>query len=351
MAPALARNATEPLFLRACRRERVERTPVWLMRQAGRSLPEYRALREKWSLEQIVAQPDLCAEVTLQPVRRLGVDAAVMFADIMLPLRGMGVEFELVDSVGPVINNPIRSAQDVEAMRTTHAAESVPYLLEAVRMVAQASPVPVIGFAGGPFTLASYLIEGRPSRTFLRTKEFMYSEPVAFALLLDKLSRVMADYLRAQVMAGARALQLFDSWVGALSPTDYARRVLPYTQRIFEATADLQVPRIHFGTATAGLLELIASSGAEVVALDWRIELDAGWKLVGHDRGIQGNLDPAVLLGPRELVVEGAREVLRRAGGRPGHVFNLGHGVLPSSPLENLQSLVETVHAETVAVV
>ena len=316
---------------------------MWLMRQAGRSLPEYRALREKWSLEQIVAQPELCAEVTLQPVRRLGVDAAVMFADIMLPLRGMGIDFELVESVGPVIANPIRSAQDVRALRTPAAAESVPQVLDAIRLVARESPVPVICFAGGPFTLASYAIEGRPSRDFVLTKQFMYREPDAFEQLLDKLSSVMAEYLSAQVAAGAEALQLFDSWVGALSPADYESRVLPFTRRIFDATHRLRVPRIHFGTATAGLLELIASSGADVISLDWRIDLDTGWRRVGHDRGIQGNLDPATLLGSAEDVVGGVRQVLRRAAGRPGHVFNLGHGVLPGSSLENLQALVETV--------
>jgi len=316
---------------------------VWLMRQAGRSLPEYRALRERWSLEEIVAQPELCAEVTLQPVRRLGVDAAVMFADIMLPLRGMGVDFELVESVGPVVANPIRSAKDVDAIRTPPGPEAAPQVVEAVRMVFEQSPVPVICFAGGPFTLASYLIEGKPSRTFAMTKEFMYREPKAFALLLRKLSQVMIVYLQAQVEAGGQAVQLFDSWVGALSPSDYERRVLPFTRSIFDAIAIMGVPSIHFGTSTAGLLELIASAGPDVVSLDWRIDLDEGWRRVGHDRGVQGNLDPAVLLGPSEGVVEGVREVLRRAAGRRGHVFNLGHGVLPDSSLENLQALVETV--------
>jgi len=313
------------------------------MRQAGRSLPEYRALRERWSLEEIVAQPELCAEVTLQPVRRLGVDAAVMFADIMLPLRGMGVDFELVESVGPVVANPIRSAKDVDAIRTPPGPEAAPQVVEAVRMVFEQSPVPVICFAGGPFTLASYLIEGKPSRTFATTKEFMYREPKAFALLLRKLAQVMIGYLQAQVEAGGQAVQLFDSWVGALSPSDYERRVLPYTRSIFDAIAIIGVPGIHFGTSTAGLLELIASTGPDIVSLDWRIDLDEGWRRVGHDRGVQGNLDPAVLLGPREGVVEGVREVLRRAAGRRGHVFNLGHGVLPDSSLENLQALVETV--------
>lgn len=343
-------TTTKPLLLRACVREAVERTPVWLMRQAGRSLPEYRALRERWSLEQIVAQPELCAEVTLQPVRRLGVDAAVMFADIMLPLRGMGIDFELVESVGPVVENPIRTAEAVDALRTPSAAESVPQVLDAVRIVARESPVPVICFAGGPFTLASYAIEGRPTRDFLLTKEFMYREPGAFAQLLDKLATVMAEYLRAQVAAGAQALQLFDSWVGALSPTDYQMRVLPFTRRIFGATGALGVPMIHFGTSTAGLLELIASTGADVVSLDWRVDLDAGWERVGHDRAVQGNLDPAVLLGPAQGVVEAARRVLRQAAGRPGHIFNLGHGVLPGSSLENLQALVETVREGVPAV-
>jgi uroporphyrinogen decarboxylase len=340
----------ESLFLRACRKEPVERTPVWLMRQAGRSLPEYRALRERWSLEEIVAQPELCAEVTLQPVRRLGVDAAVMFADIMLPLRGMGVDFELVESVGPVIAKPIRTAEAVDDLRTPPAAESVPQLLNAVTIVARESPVPVICFAGGPFTLASYLIEGRPVRDFLLTKQFMYREPAAFALLLDKLATVMSEYLTAQVEAGARALQIFDSWVGALSPADYESRVLPYTKRIFEATRELAVPRIHFGTATAGLLELIASSGADVISLDWRIDIGAGWKRIGYGLGVQGNLDPATLLGPVENVIAGAHKVLRGAGGRAGHIFNLGHGVLPGSSLENLQALVETVREGVPAV-
>ena len=332
------------LFLDAANRRSVERTPVWLMRQAGRSLPEYRKLRERWTLVDIVAQPDLCAEVTLQPVRRLEVDAAVMFADIMLPLRGMGVDFELVEAVGPVIDRPVRTPADVEALREPEGVEAAPQVIDAVRRVVAESPVPVICFCGAPFTLASYLIEGRPSRDFLITKEFMYREPAAFAALLEKLAAVMAEYLTAQVRAGAQALQLFDSWVGALSPSDYRSRVLPHTQRIFEATAALGVPRIHFGTGTAGLLELIAMSGADVVSLDWRVDLDAGWRRLGHHLGVQGNLDPAGLLGPKDVMVGAAREVLRRAGGRAGHVFNLGHGVLPGSPVENLQALVETVH-------
>lgn len=336
-------------LLRALRRQPVDTTPVWLMRQAGRSLPEYRALRERYSLREIVAEPDLCAEVTLQPVRRLGVDGAVMFADIMLPLAGMGVDFELVESVGPVVERPMRSPEDIEKLAVPDGAEAAPQVVEAVRRVVAESPVPVICFAGGPFTLASYLIEGRPSREHTLTKQFMYREPMAFDRLLGKLAAVMAGYLTAQVRAGAAAIQVFDSWAGALAPEDYEARVAPHTRALLEATAELGVPRIHFGTMTAGLLEAIAATGPDVVSLDWRVGLEEGWRRVGFERGVQGNLDPAVLLGPPELVRERAKELLRQAGGRPGHVFNLGHGVLPQTPLENLQLLVETVHEGVVA--
>jgi len=332
-------------FLDAARRKPVDATPVWLMRQAGRSLPEYRALRERWTLAEIVAQPELCAEVTLQPVRRLGVDAAVMFADIMLPLRGMGVEFELVENVGPVIAHPIAGVADVERLRVPDGEEAAPHVITAVRQVAAESPVPVIGFSGAPFTLASYLIEGRPSRDFTKVKAFMFTQPRAFESLLEKLAATMAGYLVAQVHAGVQAVQLFDSWVGALALEDYESRVVKHTRAILEALAPLGVPRIHFGTNTAGLLQAIARSGPDVVSLDWRVPLDEGWQRVGHDRGVQGNLDPAVLLGPADLVRERARDVLRRADGRLGHVFNLGHGVLPETSVENLQLLIETVHS------
>jgi len=336
-------------FLEAANHRPVDVTPVWLMRQAGRSLPEYRKLRERWSLVDIVAQPELCAEVTLQPVRRLGVDAAVMFADIMLPLRGMGVEFELVENVGPVVARPVESAADVDRLVVPAGEDAAPQVITAVRYVVEQSPVPVIAFSGAPFTLASYLIEGRPSRDFARVKAFMYSQPDAFETLLQKLAATMAAYLRAQVAAGASAVQLFDSWVGALAVEDYETRVLPHTRSIFDALRASGVPRIHFGTDTAALLESITSTGPDIVSLDWRVPLEAGWERVGHDRGIQGNLDPAVLLGPPGLVRERARDILRRAGGRPGHIFNLGHGVLPATPLENLQILVETVHEWRVA--
>jgi uroporphyrinogen decarboxylase len=332
-------------FLEAARRQKVDVTPVWLMRQAGRSLPEYRKLRERYTLAEIVAQPELCAEVTLQPVRRLGVDAAVMFADIMLPVRGMGVDFELVENVGPVIANPIRAAGDVERLRVPEGDEAAPHVITAVRHVVARSPVPVICFAGAPFTLGSYLIEGRPSRTFEKVKAFMFNEPQSFELLMQKLATTMTGYLKAQVAAGASALQLFDSWVGALAPEDYESRVAPHTRAIFSDLASLGVPRIHFGTGTAGLLELIAATGPDIVSLDWRVNLDEGWKRVGTGRGVQGNLDPAVLLGPAEVVRSRAVDVLRRANGRAGHIFNLGHGVPPDASVANLQLLVETVHS------
>jgi uroporphyrinogen decarboxylase len=283
--------------------------------------------------------------VTLQPVRRLGVDAAVMFADIMLPLRGMGVDFDLVESVGPVIADPLRRPEDVDRLRVPDGEEAAPNVISAVRRVVKESPVPVVCFAGAPFTLASYLLEGRPSRDFSVTKRFMYTEPEAFERLLGKLAETMSGYLGAQVRAGASAIQLFDSWVGALAPDDYESRVASHTRAVFEAIEPLGVPRIHFGTGTAALLEAIAATGPDLVSLDWRVRLDEGWRRVGLGRGVQGNLDPAVLLAPGDVVQRQAREVLRLAGGRPGHVFNLGHGVLPETPLENLQLLVDTVHA------
>ena len=332
-------------FLDAARGKAVDVTPVWLMRQAGRSLPEYRKLRERYSLADIVAQPDLCAEVTLQPVRRLSVDAAVMFADIMLPLRGMGVDFELVENVGPVVAHPITRAGDVERLLTPSGEEAAPQVITAVRRVVAESSVPVICFSGAPFTLASYLIEGRPTRTFEKVKAFMDTQPEAFDLLLSKLATTMSAYLAAQVAAGAEAVQIFDSWVGALALVDYESRVAPHTRAIFDSLASLGVPRIHFGTDTAHLLEAIAATGPDIVSLDWRVPLDAGWSRIGHRRGIQGNLEPAVLLGPPDLVRDRARDVLRRAGGHPGHIFNLGHGVLPDTSVESLQLLVETVHS------
>jgi uroporphyrinogen decarboxylase len=339
-------------FLAACARRPVDTTPVWMMRQAGRSLPAYRELRQRYSLLEIAQEPELCAEVTLMPIRTLDVDAAIMFADIMLPLAGLGVAFELVEDLGPVVADPIRSRAQVDAMTAVPAEESVPWILGTIRLLRREleGVVPLIGFSGAPFTLASYLIEGRPSRDFARTKAMMFSDPATWHALMGRLTDMVIDYLTAQVDAGIQALQLFDSWVGALSPEDYRTHVAPHTAAIFSATAGLGIPRIHFGTNTATLLEAMARPGPgdaapDVVGVDWRVPLDGAWERIGFQQGIQGNLEPAVLLGPPELVAQRARAVLHAAGGRPGHIFNLGHGVLPDSPLDNLKLLVDTVHS------
>ena len=329
---------SEPLLVRACRREAVERTPVWFMRQAGRSLPEYRALREKHPFFELAMTPELCAEVTLQPVRRHDVDAAVMFADIMTPVVSMGVDVKLVEGVGPVIEQPIRTATDVDRLRVGEPPEAV---LEAVRLVRTELPPDkaVIGFCGGPFTVAGYLVEGKPSRDFLAVKELMYREPAVWHALMEKLASTFGTYVQAKVRAGADVIQLFDSWVGALSPADYDEFVALHSARILGA---LDEPTIHFGTGTASLLGNMAAAGGDVIGVDWRIELDRAWGGIG-DRGIQGNLDPALLVGPWERVEAGARDVLRRAGGRAGHVFNLGHGVLPNTDPEVLTRLVALI--------
>jgi len=317
------------------------------MRQAGRSLPEYRELRKRYGLFDIVAAPELCAEVTLQPVRRHDVDAAVMFTDIMFPVLGMGVEVELVENVGPVISRPVRSATDVERLQVPEPEESVQAILDAVRLVRAAlrDDQAVIGFCGGPFTVAGYLVEGRPSREFTTVKTMMYREPETWHALMDKLADTFAAYVAAKARAGADVIQVFDSWVGALSPTDYEEFVAPYSARIFSA---VDVPTIHFGTGTATILSAMADAGGDVIGLDWRVPLDVGWADVGEDHGVQGNLDPAVLLGPWERVESETRAILVRAGGRPGHVFNLGHGVPPETDPAVLGRLTELVHEVSV---
>ncbi|HEY6151456.1 MAG TPA: uroporphyrinogen decarboxylase [Gaiellaceae bacterium] len=336
----------KPLLVRACRRESVERTPVWFMRQAGRSLPEYRELRKRYGLFEVCRQPELCAEVTLQPVRRHGVDAAVMFADIMLPVLGMGIDVELVENVGPVVAEPVRSQADVERLVVPDPEESVPFVLEAVRLVREelAPEQAVIGFAGGPFTVAGYLIEGKPTRDFALTKACMYGEPEVWHGLMDKLAATFAPYVAACSQAGADVIQLFDSWVGALSVDDYREFAAPYSAQVLDA---VDVPTIHFATGDAHLLEERAAVGGDVVGVDWRVPLDRAWEQIGADRGIQGNLDGAVLLGPWDRVAEAAEGVLERAGGRPGHIFNLGHGVLPQTDPAALRRLVELVHERT----
>ena len=317
------------------------------MRQAGRSLPEYRELRKRHGLFDIVGEPELCAEVTLQPVRHHDVDAAVMFTDIMFPVLAMGVDVELVENIGPVVARPVRSRGDVDKLVVPEPLESVPTILEAVRIVRMAlrEDQAVIGFCGGPFTVAGYLIEGKPSREFLNVKTMMYRDPATWHALMEKLTETFARYVVAKADAGADAIQLFDSWVGALSPSDYEEFVAPYSARILAA---VDVPTIHFGTGTATLLSTMAEAGGDVIGLDWRIPLDRGWAEVGDERGVQGNLDPALLLAPWERIEAETRAILDRAGGRPGHVFNLGHGVPPDTDPAVLRRLTEFVHEATV---
>jgi len=333
----------DPLLVRAARREPVERTPVWFMRQAGRSLPEYRAVRERHSFWEVAHTPELCAEVTLQPVRRHRVDAAVLFADIVTPVLGMGIDVELVEGVGPVIAEPVATAADVERLKLPDPEQAYAPVLEAVRIVRGelGTDQALVGFCGGPFTVAGYLVEGKPTRDFARVKELMYREPGVWHALLDRLADGFAAYVAAQAAAGADVIQLFDSWVGVLSVADYDEFVAPYSARVLAA---VDVPTIHFGTGTMHLLPAMAVAGGDGIGLDWRMPLDDGWAAVGFEHAVQGNLDPAVLLGPRERIEAAARDVLARAGGRPGHVFNLGHGVLPDTDPDTLTRLVEFVH-------
>jgi uroporphyrinogen decarboxylase len=315
------------------------------MRQAGRYLPEYRALRARLSFLELCKDPDAAAEVTVLPVERLGVDAAILFADILLVLEPMGVGLEFSRGEGPVIARPVREAADVARLREPEPAEAVPFVFETVRRAraALADRVPLIGFAGAPFTVASYLIEGGGSRDYARTKRLMYQEPGAWNDLLSMLSRVLARYLGGQIAAGAQAVQLFDSWVGCLAPDDYRAFVLPHTRALIQALPRT-VPVIHFGTGTAGLLPLMREAGGDVIGLDWRVDLGEAWARLGHDVGVQGNLDPAALLAPPDDIRRRVGTILARAGGRPGHVFNLGHGVLPETPVEHVRAMVDAVH-------
>jgi uroporphyrinogen decarboxylase len=324
----------------------VERTPIWFMRQAGRSLPEYRELRKRFTLFEVCRRPELCAEVTLQPVAAHGVDAAVMLADNMLPVLGLGLEVELVENVGPVVDRPVETMADVERLRVPEPDEAVPFVLEAVRLVrGELAPArAVVGFCGGPFTVAGYLIEGKPTRGFVKTKRCMYAAPKVWHALAEKLAETFARYVAAQVRAGADVIQLFDSWVGALSVADYAEFAAPYSERILQSVA---APTIHFGTGTAHLLGYMAEAGGDVIGLDWRIPIERGWELVGFARGVQGNLDPALLLGPFERAAAATDGILAAVAGRQGHVFNLGHGVLPDTDPADLRRLVELVHERT----
>jgi uroporphyrinogen decarboxylase len=350
----MASSAAPPVtgadrFLAAARRQPTDRTPIWFMRQAGRCLAGYRELRERYDILTLTRTPELCARVTLMPVEEFGVDAAVMYADIMLPLIGMGVPFSIDPGIGPIIHAPLRSQRDIEALRIVDPREATPDLFEAIRLVRVelAGRHALIGFAGGPFTVASYMIEGRPTKDFARTKGLLYSEPAQWHTLMNTLTGVTISYLQAQIEVGAQVVQLFDSWAGALSRDAYESHVLPYTTRIFAALREAGVPTIHFATNTAHLLELMASAGSDVISVDWRLPLDVAWRAIGDALGIQGNLEPAALAGSFDVAVTEARAVLARAAGRPGHIFNLGHGVLPETPSDHLRRLVELVHLET----
>jgi uroporphyrinogen decarboxylase len=332
-------------FLRACRRESVPFTPVWLMRQAGRYMPEYRAVRSRTSFLELCKTPSLAAEVTVTAAERLGVDAAIIFADILLILEPMGIQLEFAHGEGPVIHNPVQTKTDVDRLREVEDVGSLEFVFEAIRQCRSAlrPDLPLIGFSGAPFTLASYMIEGGGSRNYVLTKSLMYNDAGAWHALMSLISRALVKYLNAQIAAGAQAVQLFDSWVGCLSPDDYKEYVLPHTQSVIK---NLQsgVPVIHFGTGTASFLELMRKAGGDVIGFDWRVRLDDAWKRVGHDVAVMGNLDPVVLFANKDHIRNEARDILQQAAGQPGHIFNLGHGILPDTPVDNVIELVEFVH-------
>ncbi|MBI4591086.1 MAG: uroporphyrinogen decarboxylase [Candidatus Rokubacteria bacterium] len=332
-------------FLSACRREPAEYTPVWVMRQAGRYMPEYRAIRARLGFLELCKNPEAAAEVTLLPVERLGVDAAIIFADILLPVEPMGVGLEFAKGEGPLIHRPVRTAADLNRLADVDPGEATPFVFEAIRKVCAAlkERVPLIGFAGAPFTLASYLIEGGPSREYLHTKRLMHDDPATWHALMERLVKVTVGYVNGQIAAGAQAVQLFDSWVGTLSPDDYRECVLPHSRATIDGLTP-GVPVIHFGTGTAGLLELMREAGGDVIGLDWRVDLGAAWKRVGYDVAVQGNLDPGLLLARPAEIRRAVRAILQRAGGRPGHIFNLGHGVLPETPVDHVGAMVDMVH-------
>ena len=333
-------------FLKACRREPVDVTPVWFMRQAGRYMSDYRALRLRYSLLDICRSPELAVAVTLQPVDVIEVDAAILFSDLLIPFTPMGLDFDFIKGEGPAIAHPIRCAGDVDRLRRFDPRDALPFVFETIRVLRSelVDRVPLIGFGGAPFTLAAYAIEGGPSTTYARTKAFMYAQPRAWHRLCERFAEMMSDYLAAQVEAGVQAVQLFDSWAGALSRADYREFAHPHSSRILRAIRSLGVPVVHFGVGTAAILPDLADAGGDVIGVDWRLPLDEAWAVVGHDRALQGNLDPALLLGPPERLFDAADDVLRRAGGREGHIFNLGHGILPSTSLEHVQELAKRVH-------
>lgn len=332
-------------FLNACKRKDVDCTPVWMMRQAGRYLEEYREIRKKHSFLEMCKTPELVVEVTLQPVRRFEIDAAIIFADILLPLEHMGIDFEFTKGEGPHIKNPIRTIEDIKNLRPISPFEQMPYLFEAIKNVLSElnGQVPLIGFSGAPFTLASYVIEGGGSRNYENTKALMYSEPKAWHLLMEKLTDMVIVYLNAQIKAGVQAIQVFDSWVGCLSPLDYCEFVLPHQQRLFEHL-DKSVPHIHFAFGASHLIEFVNKAGGDIIGIDWRINLDEAWQKIGYDKGIQGNLDPVALHGSKDYIKARVIDILNRANKRNGHIFNLGHGILPNAPVDNVKYMIDLVH-------
>jgi uroporphyrinogen decarboxylase len=335
-------------FLRACRRQPVDHTPVWLMRQAGRYMAEYRAVREKYGFLEMVKHPEVAAEVTMQPINAFELDAAIVFADILPPLEGMGLHLTFEKGEGPVLHNPLRSPADIEALKQPDPRESVSYTIEAVRIIKRelADRIPLIGFSGAPFTLASYAIEGGSSRDYRHAKRMMYEHPQAWQMLMEKLTTLISEYLLGQIEVGADAVQIFDSWAGALSPFDYAEYVLPYVKQcVARVKEKSDVPVIYFGTDMNGLLPMLREVGSDVLGADWRINLDDAWAQYGPEVAIQGNLDPATLFAPWPEIERRAADILRRAGGRPGHIFNLGHGILTETPVDNVKRLVDFVHS------
>jgi len=334
-------------FMRACRRQPTDTTSIWLMRQAGRYMSEYRQLRQSYGILDLIKSPELACEVTMQPINAFDLDAAIIFADILPPLEGMGLALEFVKGEGPVIHNPVRTPADIDALRTPPPEESLSFTLEAIRLARSELDnrgLPLIGFSGAPFTLAAYAVEGGSSRNFRYAKSLMMGDPVQWDRLMAKLTHVVGYYLLAQAQAGAQVLQLFDSWVGALSPEDYRRLVMPYSQKAIEIARAAGVPIIHFGTNTNGMLELIRDAGGDIIGVDWRIDLDTAWERLGSDVAIQGNLDPIALFAPWPDLRQRAQKVLDQAGRRPGHIFNLGHGILPETPVDNVRRLVDFVH-------
>jgi uroporphyrinogen decarboxylase len=347
--PAGAGDPTDTIldgsrFVRACLRKPVDRTPVWFLRQAGRYMQEYRDVRKHHTLVEICKQPEIAAEVTITAAEKLGVDAAIIFADLLLPLEPMGLPFEFQAGEGPVVHHPVRTADDVKALRTDRAND-LAYVARAIQKVAShfRNRLGIIGFCGAPYTLASYVIEGGGSRNYIHTKQMMYGDPTTWRILLDKLVAVLIDYCRLQVQAGADVIQIFDSWVGSLAVSDYRDYAFETSKRLIRAVQAMGVPVIYFGVETAGLLGAMAETGADVIGLDWRMPLDEGWRAAGYSHAVQGNLDPITLFAPLEILEQRVRDVLRSAGGRPGHIFNLGHGIVPNTPVENVQAVVRMV--------